>query len=107
MTPDQSPRSTAPMTFDSLLDLAMPALVQYKKTFSHALDLGIRAKDIVLYACGALRPNDRERLQIQLLQSPWAVARVVALVKAKRDPTLVLLSLPEDDSAACEYLDAL
>jgi hypothetical protein len=107
MTPDQPPLRTTAMTFDSLLDQAAPAIGQYKKTYDHALDLGIRPKDIVLYACGALRADERDRFQSQLLQSPWALSRVVALATAKREFGLVIVKLPDNDEAACTWLDSL
>lgn len=107
MTPDAPLRPGSQVTFDNIFDLAMKASVAYKKTYAHALDLGIRPKDIVLYATGALSPNERELFQRQLLQSPWAMSRVVALVKAKRGGLVRLALVSITDEEDCEILDRL
>lgn len=121
MTPNAPLRSTTQMTFDTMFADAMTATASYKKTYAHALDLGIRPKDVVLYATGALRPSERERFQGQLLQSPWALSRVVAIVKTLRHPIeslqvrLRLLpilnehtrSWEDEDLEGCKLLDTL
>jgi hypothetical protein len=107
MTPDAPLRPGSQVTFDSFFDLAMKANHDYKKTYAHALDLGINPKDIMLYATGALSPGERDRFQGQLLQSPWALDRVVAIVKAKRDGLVCIALLSDTDEADCEILDRL
>jgi hypothetical protein len=107
MTPDAPLRPGSQVTFDSLFDLAMRASVAYKKTYAHALDLGINPKDIVLYATGALSPGERDRFHGQLLQSPWALGRVVAIVKAKRGGLVCLALVSITDEEDCEILDRL
>jgi hypothetical protein len=77
------------MNFESLIDTAFKASIQYKKTFEHALDNGITPREIVDYAFGRLSPPARDAFHRRLLQSSWALSRVVALVKEhQRDPAL-------------------
>lgn len=109
MTPD-TPSQKTTVTFDSLFGLAMRAHASYKQTYEHALDLGIRPRDLTAYAFGQMPPDERERFHSLVCQSPWALGRVVALVKADR-VALGKIAYDfvgaADDSAGCEILDRL
>lgn len=83
MEPQELP--TNPMQFARAFDLAAETLVAARHHYEHALSLGIRPIDLVLYVKGALTPQERAEVTQQLVVSPWARLRVVALMKAKRD----------------------
>ena len=64
---------------------ALRAHHDYKLTAHHALDLGLRPVEIVCYVQGDLSDLERTEFQGLLAQSPWAMSRVAALVKARRN----------------------
>ena len=85
-----------PTTFVRLMQAAFVELGTVQQTYLHAFDVGIRARELVRYASGAMNEAERREFTGLLGRSPWAVARVVALVKRKRDggeiPTLTAVS---------------
>ena len=86
MKPQDPMRSTtsAPAQFEALLFKTTAELTAYRKTSSHALDIGVRPRELVRYARGDLDEVARVDFQRLLTQSPWALGRVVAIVKAQR-----------------------
>jgi hypothetical protein len=68
--------------FPALFREALVDLADYRLTAIHALQIGVDPDEIIDYARG-LRPLGFENL---LVQSPWAMGRVTALVKAARRP---------------------
>lgn len=73
--------------FVRVLDQALVFARRHKQTYMHAFDIGIRAPDLMRYVSGKLEEVERREFQGLLARSPWAMARVVALVKAKRQDT--------------------
>ena len=71
--------------FGSFFMESSVAHYSYKQTFHHAMDIGIRARDILAYAKGELPPHERAAFEDLLNQSPWAMSRVVAIVKTWRN----------------------
>jgi hypothetical protein len=88
------------------VDQALEEHVRYTKTYEHALDLGIQPREILAYATGAMDEGSRRQFVGTLARSPWAMSRVVAIVKAQRTGP-VELDLPNDEVKACEALDKL
>lgn len=68
-------------------DLAIQELATYRLTAAHALQIGVIPDEILDYVRGAVTPAQRSDIQATLVRSPWAQDRVVALVKAKKDPS--------------------
>ena len=85
MKPQDPPTSPAMgYTFERVVETALTSHVQYKQTHLHAFDVGIRAPELLRYAFGKLDENERREFTELLARSPWAMQRVVAIVKAKR-----------------------
>lgn len=106
------------MSFNALFDAVAAASVEYKKTYHHALTIGITPRELVLYAKGELRGPDRDAFERRLIQSPWALGRVVALVKAGNEGSyftrLLILKAhtrpcpwPDEDLEGCKILDLI
>jgi len=74
-------------TFEAVLTNAIAGHTEYKRTASHALSIGVRPKDLVRYVRGNLEDHERAEVHGLIALSPWALGRVVALVKARRDET--------------------
>ena len=79
-----SPAAPKPGTprFDSIIAQSGHILSAQRRTAYHALQSGVNPDEILTYARG-LRPESFETV---FARCPWAMARVVALVKAKRRP---------------------
>lgn len=112
MNPQDPMRSTtsAPAQFEAELSRTTAGLTAYRMTYNHALDIGVRPRELVLYVQGKLDTGARVDFQGLLTQSPWALGRVVALVKAKRVGNVgarVVVSAITDlnDVQAAELLD--
>ena len=80
-------------SFKAAFDQTVANLAANKHTYEHALSLGISPRDLVSYVCrdrvenySDLTLSDPERIDLErlLVKSPWAMGRVVALVKALR-----------------------
>ena len=71
--------------FQSTVEAAAVQLTALRLTASHALRNGVIPQEIVDFARGQLSPGQRQDAQAMLARSPWAMGRVVALVKARRD----------------------
>ena len=106
MSPPSAPLPNTPGGFVRILDQALETHIRYKQTYEHALNLGLQPKEILDYATGRMTEEARARFVGTLAQSPWAVSRVVAIVKAQRAGP-VELELPDDEVKACEALDKL
>lgn len=100
---------TGTTQFVEVLDQALGEHVRYKQTYMHAFDIGIRAPDLMRYAMGRLDAYERDEFTRLLSRSPWAMSRVVALVKAKRESTgpraLFYDSNGQDELEALKLLD--
>jgi hypothetical protein len=82
----QQPEPRFSVGFSERILETFRALPAYRSTAVHALNLGLRPESLLHYVRGALDERERQDIQHLLAYSPWASARVVALVKAKRDP---------------------
>jgi len=94
-----TPKQTSTASFNEVLDAAVKTGIDYKKTRDHALKIGVDPQEIIEYAKGN-RPAGAEAM---FARSPWAMSRVVALVKAARRPGSLgynLLSSPDDSISA-------
>jgi len=80
----QKPRP-ATGSFPGLVDQALTHLNEHRRTARYALDLGIRPQEIIDYVRGHLSPAERRGLTSLLGRSSWAMSRVVALVKSRRN----------------------
>ena len=74
----------APADFGSALNQSLTEIAAYTRSYHHALDIGVRPKELVSYVKGTLSAEERQKFQGLLARSPWAMNRVVALVKARR-----------------------
>jgi len=86
MKPQDPPRDTqkSHVAFEAVLTDAIAGHTAYKRTASHALSIGVRPLDLVRYVRGDLECGERDEIQSLVSRSPWAMGRVVALVKARR-----------------------
>ena len=81
----QEPRPDT-VGFTRLLDQALMSANQYRQTYHYALDIGIRPEELINYVRGRIGVHERRGFEHNLSRSPWALQRVVALVKAMRTP---------------------
>ena len=72
--------------FSELILEAFRDLPALRSTADYALKLGVVPESLLRYVRGGLEEYERQDVEHMLAQSPWAMGRVVALVKAKRDP---------------------
>ena len=86
MKPQDPPPATGP-DFAARLNVAAVGYSIFKQTQFHALGIGVRPADLVRYVAGNLVVGEQGEIEALLVQAPWAMERVVALVKARRDPT--------------------
>ena len=84
-TNEQPPRPGT-LVFHTLLEDAFKQLATVEKTAGHALRNGVSPKEIVDYVNGQVTDYERSATQEMLAREPWAMGRVVALVKARRNP---------------------
>jgi len=107
MKPQDPPRDTklGVATFETTIADAFVGLTTYRQSYLHAFDMGIRAPDILRYAFGKMPDEERSAFVASLSQSPWALGRVVAIVKAKRNNTPPRFLFY--DSSGQEALEAL
>ena len=110
-------------TFKALYTDAAVGNVALKKTAAHALTIGIRPNDLIRFVRGDLEGIARTEVQVSLDRSPWALGRVVALVKARRDASSLgsrvltsdsfdpyawgILNTGDIDTDGCTLLDLL
>jgi len=107
MKPQDPPRNTRRdvVAFETIIADAFVGLTTYRQSYLHAFDIGIRAPDILRYAFGTMPDEERSDFVASLNQSPWALGRVVAVVKAKRNNTPPRFLFY--DSSRQEVLEAL
>lgn len=115
MTPTQPQKN--PVTYERLIDALFAESLRYKKSYKYALDHGISPRDIVDFALRKMTDARRNAFYGRLVDSPWAMNRVVALCKEhRRDPDLYNSLMerlggladaehPDLHSAGCEILD--
>jgi hypothetical protein len=121
MTP-QAPQPESAAAFGSVIEHLLQKAAAFKQTYHHALSLGISPRDIVRYALCVLPPKERAQFESELVQSPWAMGRVVALVKLKRvehDLRIRQVTVPilnhyarmeewkDEDLEGCKLLDSI
>jgi hypothetical protein len=107
MKPQTPPSpNRGPDAFVQVTDQALGELLRYKKTYKHAFDIGIRPKELLAYAKGELDSETRREVTSLISRSPWAMSRVVALVKSWREGP-VQLTLPDDDLEGLKLLDTV
>ena len=80
MTPAPEP-SNGPADFARLINTAIRA-----RTPDRDLRSGVDVYGLCHYAAGDVPAAERIRVHHQLLASPWAMSRVIALVKGARTP---------------------
>lgn len=85
--PAHSPRSAGQLIqFHRLIEEAQVDLARARKTATHALQIGVSPVELIDLARGKLTDPDRRELLSLLARSPWALSRVVALVRSARNP---------------------
>jgi hypothetical protein len=80
--PPKSPR----VGFAELIDQAIQARPAHQNTAEHALSVGVDPQMLVDYARGDRTPAVKSAGKVMVLDSPWAMRRVVALIRASRNP---------------------
>lgn len=82
MTPKMKPAANpdGPTAFAHLIDAAARA----PQTPDQALRSGVDVYGVIRYAAGVVSVDERTVIEAQLARSPWAMDRVVALVKGAR-----------------------
>jgi len=75
-----------PGAFHTLVEDALLESAAIRNTASHALRNGVNPKEIVDYVNGQVSAIERSAIHEMLAREPWAMGRVVALVKARRNP---------------------
>jgi len=73
--------------FHDLVDQALRESVGVRETAAHALLLGVVPDEIVAYVRRTLPHHAREEVTAQAARVPWVMGRIVALVKARRNPS--------------------
>lgn len=73
-----------PGNFVRFLDEHLREAEVAKTTAAHALRIGVIPEEIIDYVRGQVA--DRRSTESMLARSPWAMSRVVALVKSRRNP---------------------
>lgn len=110
-------------SFKAIYADATVGLMAYKQTAAHALTIGIRPNDLIRFVRGDLEGIARTEVQASLDRSPWALGRVVALVKARRNASSLgsrivasdlfdpyawgILNTGDIDTDGCTLLDLL
>jgi len=85
-SPAAQPPRRGTATFHTLIEESFRKETALRKTAGHALLTGVNPEEILDYVRGQVTPANRADVDQMLARSPWALGRVVALVKAKRDP---------------------
>lgn len=80
--PESKPVTSTGTTWGTLVGAA----VATRRTFDHALNIGLDPALLLRYANGSCEEADRGFIQTLLGRSPWAMRAVTGLVKAARDP---------------------
>lgn len=87
MTSPAAPNPTpGTVGFHKLIEAATLELGDFRKTSGHALGIGVLPDQIIDYVRGQLDNGQQREVERLLARSPWALGRVTALVKARRDP---------------------
>ena len=79
--------------FHDLVDQALRESVGVRETAAHALLLGVVPDEIVAYVRRTLPHHAREEVTAQAARVPWVMGRIVALVKARRNPRFITLTV--------------
>lgn len=85
--PAANPPRPGVAAFHALVDEALRHAGAARETSDYALRLGVDPQQIIGYVRAELSVSAREEMMHTLSTVPWAMGRVVALVKARRDPT--------------------
>ena len=81
-----SPKSPSPRTsFDEVVLEALHTRADVQCSASYALKNGVDPRLLVSYARGTLSGLEREEAEAMLVQSPWALRRVVVLTKCRQN----------------------
>jgi hypothetical protein len=86
LSPAAQPPQQGTAQFHTLLEESAREGIALRNTAGHALLVGVNPEEILDYVRGQVSPANRVDVDQMLARSPWALGRVVALVKAKRDP---------------------
>ena len=81
--PAMNPPQRGTAAFHTLVGDALRHGAAARETAAYALDMGVFPDQIIDYVRGT---SARQEMTTVLATVPWAMARVVALVKAGRDP---------------------
>lgn len=104
MTSPVAPNNTSPSSFPQVIEQALTTWTEARNTAHYAISTGVNPHDLIDYVRGTLSEGERADVQAMLATSPWAMGRVVALVKAKRRPeslgTKIMLTEGKIDPAA-------
>ena len=78
--PATAPRSGNSARFASVVDKVFIDLDRHRSTAEHALQIGVDPQKLIRVARGQCCVFTEDLIE----QSPWALGRIIALVKAKR-----------------------
>lgn len=104
MNPQEPPVPTAKL--DALFTKIGTTLNAHRQTYHYALEIGLRPTEILAYARGELVGEERDIVQSLISESPWALSRVVAIVKMRRTKDVRLVD-PDDAESGMKFLDSL
>lgn len=76
------PRPLEPAAFDTLVDAA--ARQRHAAAGATALNAGLDLQGLCRFAAGAVAAGERRHVEAQLASTPWATARVAALIRGAR-----------------------
>jgi len=94
----QDPPVPGPALFSHFVDQAFVVRGELSRTAAYALQTGVNPRDLIHYVQGVCTDPERREVEHLLAQSPWALSRVVALVKAKRNPASLGAQVLKADS---------
>jgi len=87
-TPEPMPSKKSPRVgFSDLVDSAIQSRTALQNTAGFALSTGVDPQTLIDYARGRASPAVKSEAEMMVMSSPWAMSRVLALVRAARDPS--------------------
>lgn len=101
--PAANPPRTGTIAFHTLIDDALRHAAAVRETPAHSLAMGVFPDQIIDYVRGELSLDAREEMTTALATVPWAMGRVVALVKARRSPTSLGAMILATTGKICPY----
>ena len=83
---DPAPEKSGAKAFENLVDESIRVCREQRHAAEHALNSGVDPESLIRYASGALSVSEREDVESLLSHSSWAMGRVIALVRSRRNP---------------------